>query len=719
MRNKAKRELTQKQEKVDVENHEMEIDCKSCSQRKNSFYNDQCISCISFNFFQNIKKKISKINLKSHRYMMNETDTSLFLEYHSKLDDLEDLLNKITELREKCAFSNFKCKVLDNSFLEITQSINFYNPILIYQISRDHHLNVKNLQFEYVCRSCIKKIQIYLEQLLDILTSTELIQNYVNFCKKRNLYGKYSNFYEFMFSKINLHPILPEDSLIEKEKNELIETYSIGKHNLYTISIFNRHNEREKIYSFKTYFENTSNEDYYERIINFITNKIDLMDIDTIISLEKLIESYQLMAIKKIDQEFDIENVNKSRIGLLIALKILNLEKLFALLIDNEIEEIFLDSPLDTIYLNHQKYGRCRTHLKLTVDELERIITMLRLYSGQRLDYSNPNLKMILKNKYFYCRFAVDIAPINVNNYSLDIRKLNKDIFTVQDLLKNNTLNPEIAAFLYFCLIKRQNITVSGKTDSGKTTLINAFDLLTPKEFRKVYVESVVESLDLIKFGKHQLKFKVESLDNHHAQKSYTKSNQIKTLLHRTPDIIFLGEILTKEETEAMFHCLAAGLKGFQTIHANDMNSLINRFLYHFNINKSCLNDLDLIILMKKDEKYKRQIFSISEIFLNDQEKIILQDLIKYNPNLDKWEISTPLYESQVIKNLCKYESLDKEKFKSLMNTYVALFTSLLKMDKIKLEDFINLFHKISYLSLFSPNILDEYCKKLNYGELK
>ena len=113
--------------------------------------------------------------------------------------------------------------------------------------------------------------------------------------------------------------------------------------------------------------------------------------------------------------------------------------------------------------------------------------------------------------------------------------------------------------------------------------------------------------------------------------------------------IIFLGEILTKEEAEAMFHCLAAGLRGFQTIHSNTIDSLINRFLHHFKINLSCLEDLDLIILLKKDF-YQRRVVSISEINTNNLEKSkSYQTIFQYNPELKSWDRIIPLYETKTI----------------------------------------------------------------------
>ena len=406
--------------------------------------------------------------------------------------------------------------------------------------------------------------------------------------------------------------------------------------------------------------------------------------------------------------KYKFSNPVSQKIGFLAAIKKLNLDKLFQLLIDDFIEEIFLDSPKDEIYINHQIHGRCRTMTRFNSKELERIKALIRLYSGQRLDFKNPIIKFVIKNKYFYCRFSIDVEPIQINNFALDIRKLNKNIFTIQDLLKNGTIDPLIAAFLYFNILRRRNITITGETDTGKTTLINALDLLTPKEFRKIYVENITESLNQIEFGKHQLKYKVDSLEESIIEK-YSKSNQIKTLLHRTPDIIYLGEILTKEETEAMFQCLAAGLRGFQTIHSKNIDSLMNRFLYHFKINKSCLNDLDIIILMKK--KYnERKVVGIFEISKSLESKNkLFNSIFEYNPQTNKWVLTKSLYETNMILDIKKYEDLTKENFLSLIKVYNEIFEFLLKSDKIENIELIEFFHKISYYSAISLDSLKQF----------
>jgi len=456
-------------------------------------------------------------------------------------------------------------------------------------------------------------------------------------------------------------------------------------------------------------FKDKEEESFSKKIVrnveDYLSQKISF---SKKISLEDLIESLKIQAINFISNKYNFTKSEMERLGFYTALRIMNLEKVFPLLIDDFIEEIFLDSDTDLIYINHQKYGRCRTLIDFSANEIDRLKSFLRLYSGKRLDYSNPSIKFVIKNKYFYCRFTTDVEPVNFNHFALDIRKLNKNIFTIQDLLKNRTLSPLMAAFLYFNELHQNNITAVGKTDTGKTTLINAFDLLTPKDFRKVYVENAVESLNQTQFKKHQLKYKVDSIEDATIHK-YSKQNQIKKLLHRSPDMIYLGEILTQEEAEAMFHCLSAGLTGFQTIHASSLESLINRFLSHFKIDQTCLNDLDLLVLMKKNNN-ERKIIQIAEIEASWEDKVFLRPIFKYNPKSNDWDVMTDdLFGTKSIQQLTNFMNLDKESFSKYIAIFEDIFEHIMKNNKLPNTDLIEFFHKISYLSKFSFEKLEGF----------
>ncbi|MBD3211127.1 MAG: hypothetical protein GF311_00850, partial [Candidatus Lokiarchaeota archaeon] len=597
----------------------LKIYCNNCLEKNDNFFNDLCINCILQDLYRNQNDTINSIILDSFNFRVERELIMLFFEYFNLLDNLKSKFKKLFELKKECIFKEFRCEIF-NKISTISDKINSnLNPITIYKHILICESEIQEYDIKTYCKDCVLKIQQEIGSIATKMKSLGIIEKYENFKSKSDLYDKYVNFYQFLFSNfVEFSAIQKGMKQREESLGKLIYTYSIQKFGTYSIYIYGIKNEIEKRYVFKDFFIDTVNREYYRRIIKYTYKKLEMIKLEKILSIEDLIDSYYFEAIKHIDEKFDIPNITKKKLALLVAIRMINLDKIFPLLLDDYIEEIFLDSPDDKIYLNHQKFGRCRTAIIFSKSEIDRIKTLFRLYSGKRLDYSNPNLKFVLKNKFFYCRFTCDIFPINSKGFSLDIRKLNKDIFTIQDLLKNETINSKIASFLYFCVLKNINITVTGRTDSGKTTLINSLDLHTPKEFRKIYIENAIESLDQLLYGKHQLKFKVNSLsDSIDIQNK--KSGQIKKLLHRTPDLIYLGEILTKEECDAMFHCLSVGLRGFQTIHSNDINSLINRFLYHFQIEKSCLNDLDILILMKKDKNGRRKVVSINQIIYENK----------------------------------------------------------------------------------------------------
>ncbi|MFX1387798.1 MAG: ATPase, T2SS/T4P/T4SS family [Promethearchaeota archaeon] len=690
------------------------LDCYNCPQKENYFFKSRkCIYCFLNTLFRYKDRKFDYISILWSEILINVNQIVLFLDYFKILKTIKRINYKIEKIKhQKCKYKEFKCKIYpnDSSFYKI-KDFQYLDPILVYNdyVKRLSNLDKGSIN-DSICYECSNSIETLVKYLLKILNDLRIIQKFKSFKPDSEIYSNSSNFYEYLLSGSFL--LLKKNQKLQdkrfyKDRNLLI-IYKIGKYDIFKVFIFENQSGVEKNYSVDFFYKGESQDDYFEKVIQDVYNNIEITELDQIIPLEKLIQFYEREALKIINSKYEFSKFESNKIAFLTSIKKLNLDKLFPLLIDDFIEEIFLDSPYDEIYINHQKYGRCRTEIRFNSKEIERIKALIRLYSGQRLDYRNPIIKFVIKNEYFYCRFSIDVEPIQINNFALDIRKLNKNILTIQDLLKNGTIDPLMASFLYFNILRRKNITVTGETDTGKTTLINALDLLTPKEFRKIYIENITESLNQFEFGKHQLKYKVDSLEESIIEK-YSKSNQIKTLLHRTPDIIYLGEILTKEEAEAMFQCLAAGLRGFQTIHSKNIDSLMNRFIYHFKINKSCLNDLDLIILMKKKFN-ERKAVGIYEICKSlDEKDNLFNSIIEYNPQTNNWVLTKSLYETNVITEIKKYEALTKENFLSVVEVYNEVFEFLLKTNKINNTELIEFFHKLSYNSLISINSLEKF----------
>jgi len=697
--------LDDKKEKILI------INCSICSSLEDGRnFSRECIYCVLKNLYLN-KNRIDKTtSVKGHDHQIEYDQFSSILAFFNKINSIKKIWKKIDNIgKVKCKYQEFNCRIGSlYNFPFSTDNSPIYEPILIFNSILDKMNELKGIEvISYDCQKCIRKVLSLLESILDVFNKLDIIQKYKKFSTKNNGTNCIIDFYNHIVFGTPIASItknFTNNSFI-KSRSDLIETYSIEKNEIFQILIFDVINEYEKHYVVKFSFQSSGEEDFFKKIVRDAKSNLKLLDSDKIISLEELISFYQINAKHYLAPKYKLSKNEIESISFVSALHKLKIEKIFPLLIDDQIEEIFLDSPTDKIYINHQKYGRCRTDIKLDIKDIERLKTFLRLYSGRRLDFSNPSIKIVIKNKYFYCRFAIDVGPVQLYDFALDIRKLNKNIYTIQDLLKNGTLNPTISAFLYFLLLRRVNITVTGETDTGKTTLINALDLLTPKEFRKIYVENIIESLNQSMYQKHQLKYQVDSLEEQSTRQT-SKQNQIKNLLHRTPDIIYLGEILTKEEAEALFHCLAAGLKGFQTIHSNNIDSFLNRIIHHFKIDISCLSDLGLLILMKKNRK-RRIIASIVEMKNKiDKANKIYNTLFKFDPHLKNWSAFKSLYVSNLVEQIRKYEDLSQDKFQTLFELYQDVFKTLYQINKLDNYKLVELFDRLSFYSLTNVKTL-------------
>ncbi len=670
----------------------IKINCLNCSNfhlnNCSHLFNSKCRICLINCLIKYQNKTISTIFDHQNHKIIEDEYISYFLDYIKYFKHLNKIFKKIQKLvhRDRKKFRYFE--------LELDFDINLrkIDPFFLYEkLRKQLKLNLKKNSHDLSFQKWFYELNENIKKILLLLDSLNLIKNLISTQKTFDLNHSREKFTEKAKTQCKLFNC---ENLIENKI--LIKTYFIGSSKYFQISIYNWKYHTEKLYRVEIFFENPNKSDYYKEIINKISSYLKSLKIDKILTFQELVDlllKHSLIYLNEIMP--NLSTSEKHKLSFFSSINILNIKKLLPLLIDDYIEEIFLDQPNDKIYLNHQIYGRCRTEISLDLEEIERIKTFLRLYSRERLDINHPSVKTVIKNNYFYCRFSIDIFPLQLNGFCLDIRKLNKNIFSIPDLIFYQTLSSEIASFLYFCIIKRINLTVTGETDTGKTTLINAFDLLTPKEFRKIYVENAVESLDELKFDMHQVKYKTQSLENTE-NSQFTKSNLIQTLLHRTPDVIFLGEILTMEECKALFHCLSAGLRGFQTIHSKDISALINRFLYHFKIEKICLNDLDLIILMKK-LPIGRKIVAIIEISVNN--RISVEKIFDYNPMTNNWMRKKNLYHTNILKKIIKYEHLPEEDFNLIINLFKEIFDFLSKFRSNKISDLVSIFNVIGFLA--------------------
>jgi type IV secretory pathway ATPase VirB11/archaellum biosynthesis ATPase len=286
----------------------------------------------------------------------------------------------------------------------------------------------------------------------------------------------------------------------------------------------------------------------------------------------------------------------------LAAFEAVGIPTVYAFAMDDSVTEFYVDSTGTAIYLDHTKYGRCETKLTLTERERKAIETHMDTFKGYTMDFSNPSLKNEFDIFGKRLRVSLDLSPLAVNSFSLDVRKLTSNDLTLLDLVRMDVLSAECGAFLLAGLELGMNLTIVGETGTGKTTLLNALDEALNPRLRRIYVEDAVETKDLLGKGYHQMKLRVDPFERG-AESSRTKSEEITKILHRSPDLVILGEIQSEEHSRAFFHALTAGVRGLQTFHASSAGQAVRRWREMHGISKTSLLDLDIVVQMSRPDR--------------------------------------------------------------------------------------------------------------------
>jgi type IV secretory pathway ATPase VirB11/archaellum biosynthesis ATPase len=317
----------------------------------------------------------------------------------------------------------------------------------------------------------------------------------------------------------------------------------------------------------------------------------------------------------------------------LAAFEAIGLSRIYALAKDDRVTEFFVDSEDTPVYLDHAIAGRCESGIVLTGRERSALETHLDTFSGYTLDFKTPSLKNDLVIEGAVLRISLDLEPVSVNRFALDVRRLNVTSLPLEKLIGLGVLSEEAAGTLVGWLEIGGNVTIVGETGTGKTTLLNALDELVERRLRRVYIEDTVETRDMLSKGFHQMKVKVDPFDRGN-ETGRTKESEIVKALHRSPDMVILSEIQSEEHSRAFFQALASGARGLQTFHASTIEQAIRRWVNMHHVSEQSLLDLGLMVQMARPDRLKQGRFvqrvcqvtqdrgapKLKELFLRDRE---------------------------------------------------------------------------------------------------
>ena len=238
---------------------------------------------------------------------------------------------------------------------------------------------------------------------------------------------------------------------------------------------------------------------------------------------------------------------------------------IFPFISDPSIEEIWINTP-ERIFI--ARNGRSElTNLLLTADEVRNIVERALMWSGRRLDLSQPFVDARLPDG---SRLHVAIPEITAEHWAVNIRKHLMRNLELTDLAKLGVMSLEIAEFLQTEVENGSNILVSGGTQAGKTTLLNALVSAIPMDERIITVEEVFELKPVLP---DVIAMQTRST-NIQGEGEIPLRRLIKESLRMRPSRIIVGEVREAEALDLLI-ALNSGLPGMGTIHANSARDAI------------------------------------------------------------------------------------------------------------------------------------------------
>lgn len=303
------------------------------------------------------------------------------------------------------------------------------------------------------------------------------------------------------------------------------------------------------------------------------------------------------------------------------------------LLNSNTISDILVNGPTDVFIEVGGKLEKTAVYFR-SKEHLLHIIRKLVGSAGRRIDESTPIVDAYLPDG---SRVNAIMPPIAAAP-SLSIRKFVASYSTLDLLIKNKTISPNMAEFLKLCVAGKLNILVSGATGSGKTTLLNALAHYIPDTERIVTIEDSME-LDI---QKPNLVRMVTRQANVEGKGQIVQRDLVVNSLRMRPDRIIVGEVRSSEVWD-MLTAMNTGHSGsLTTVHANSASDALHRLeimamLAGYEVSERTLQtiigrSIDIVIHLNRFATGERKMISVSEVGLDANGKYTIIDFFRFFP---------------------------------------------------------------------------------------
>jgi flagellar protein FlaI len=251
--------------------------------------------------------------------------------------------------------------------------------------------------------------------------------------------------------------------------------------------------------------------------------------------------------------------------------------KVDILMRDENIEDISCDGVGIPLFIYHRKYGSLKTGLVFDdEDALNNYVVALGQRSGKQISVSNPILDGTSPEGH---RIQATYArEVTTRGSTFTIRRFKEKPFTPVHLVKSKTASAEMIAYFWLGVENGESMIICGGTASGKTSTLNSLALFIPPGAKIVTMEDTREiNLPHMNWIPGTTRSGVgERGPDGKTAGEIDMYDLMRASLRQRPNYIIVGEVRGKE-TYTMFQAMATGHTTYSTMHADSVQSMVNR----------------------------------------------------------------------------------------------------------------------------------------------
>ena len=273
-------------------------------------------------------------------------------------------------------------------------------------------------------------------------------------------------------------------------------------------------------------------------------------------------------------------------------------------------------------------------------EQLEDIIQQIVGRVNRVVNVSSPIVDARLEDG---SRVHIVLPPVSLNGPVVTIRKFPEPI-TMEKLIRFGAVTEEAAGFLKELVGAGYNIFISGGTNSGKTTFLNALSSFIPPQERVITIEDSAE----LQITQVPNLVRLETRNaNTEGEGEITMSQLIRASLRMNPTRILVGEVRGRETLD-MLQAMNTGHDGsLSTGHGNSARDMLSRLetmvlmaaeLPLPAIRSQIASALDIMVHLGRLRDGSRKVLSIAEIGGCTDGEVEMESLYEYDRKTGRLE---------------------------------------------------------------------------------